>query len=402
MNKIKQTNTHEPFVHIVKRDKLPWWKAWGIRVAAVALSLVLCAIVTKLIVGVSPLDLFSKFTKGFLGSKNASIPYNQQFWLTLQQTAILLCIALAITPAFKMRFWNIGAEGQVMMGCFASAGTMIAIGKMVKGGEAFSYELTFLLMFVAAVLAGAIWAVIPALFKVKWNTNETLFTLMMNYIAIQLTAYFCKEHWSPKNTSNVVQEINTDVFTESGERYGWLPKLFSDSLTQKGSYPWVSEWLIVVITAVIITFLVYVYLKYSKQGYELSVVGESENTARYVGINVSKVVLRTMLISGALCGLVGFLLVSGIQHSISTTIVDGRGFTAIMVSWMSKFNPFVMAAVAFLFVFLDNGASMAASDLGVNESFSDILTALIIFFIIGCEFFINYKVVFRRHSKKEA
>ncbi len=400
MNKQIKSGTHEPFAHIVKREKMPWWKEWGVRLCAIALSLVVCAIVIKLVIGVPPTALFSKFADGLFGRMRSDISQNHQFWLTMGNTSILLLIALAITPAFKMRFWNIGAEGQVLIGSLASAWMMITIGKSINAGGDFPRWLTLVVMLAVAMIAGAIWAVIPALFKIKWSTNETLFTLMMNYIAIQLTAFCCTEFWSKKNTSN-----NVGVINSSGEAagYGWLPTPFADVL------PKISEWLIIILVAVVVSFLMYIYLKYSKQGYELSVVGESENTARYVGINVPKVVLRTMLISGALCGVVGFLLVSGDQQSISTTIVDGRGFTAIMVSWISKFNPFAMAAVAFMFVFLEHGAAQIASEplpngqrLSGAEEFSSILTAIIIFFIIGCEFFINYKVVFRKFSKKGA
>jgi simple sugar transport system permease protein len=146
--------------------------------------------------------------------------------------------------------------------------------------------------------------------------------------------------------------------------------------------------------------MVYIYLKYSKQGYEISVVGESENTAKYIGINVKKVIIRTLIISGALCGIAGLLLVGGTDHTISTTTAGGRGFTAIMVSWLAKFNPIVMILTSFIIVFLERGAEQVSSQFRISSSISDIVTGIILFFIIGCEFFLQYKIVFSKHRKE--
>ena len=150
----------------------------------------------------------------------------------------------------------------------------------------------------------------------------------------------------------------------------------------------------------VLTFVMYAYLKYSKQGYEISVVGESENTARYAGINVRRVTVRTMLISGAVCGLMGLMLTAGTDHTLTTTIVGGRGFTAVMVSWLAKFNPIAMVFTSLLLVVLSRGASEISSTFALNHSFSDILTGIILFFIIGCEFFLTYKISLRKGEKE--
>ena len=142
----------------------------------------------------------------------------------------------------------------------------------------------------------------------------------------------------------------------------------------------------------ILTVAMFIYLKYSKQGYEIAVVGESDNTARYAGINVSKVMMRTMAISGAICGIAGFILVSGSGHTISTSTANGRGFTAIIVAWMAKFNTFVMILIAFGLVFMEKGATQIASQYGLNENASSIMLGIILFFLLGAEFFINYKI----------
>ena len=145
----------------------------------------------------------------------------------------------------------------------------------------------------------------------------------------------------------------------------------------------------------------FIYMNYSKHGYEITVVGESVRTAQYAGIKVEKVIIRTMILSGALCGLTGFLLVSGTDHTLTTTITGGRGFTAVMVAWLAKFNPIWMILTSFLLVFLDKGAGEISTNFGLNRSFSDILTGVILFFIIGSEFFINYRMSFRHSAKKE-
>ena len=232
----------------------------------------------------------------------------------------------------------------------------------------------------AALVAGGIWGLLPAFFKAKWNTNETLFTLMMNYVATQLVAYFIIVWESPKGSGKV------GIINQSTEA-GWLPQI--------GGY----KYLLTILVVAVLTVLVYVYLNYSKHGYEISVVGESERTARYVGIKVGKVIVRTMLLSGALCGIAGFLAVSGASHTISTSTAGGRGFTAIIVSWLSKFNTFSMILVSFFLVFMQKGAGQIASQFNLNENASDIITGIILFFILGCEFFINYKVGFRSGKK---
>ena len=141
-------------------------------------------------------------------------------------------------------------------------------------------------------------------------------------------------------------------------------------------------------------------MNYSKQGYELTVVGESSATARYVGIKINRVIIRTMMISGALCGITGFLLVSGTDHTLTTTLIGGRGFTGVMVAWLARFNPFVMVATTFLLVFLNGGSAEISTLFGLNQSFGDIITGIILFFILGCDFFLNYKIT-RSGSRKE-
>ena len=359
----------EPFFHVVKRDALPWYQSIGIRIAAIVLALILCAIITTITTGINPIQVYQSIFIGAFGT-------TRKTWITLQNVSILLLISLALTPAFKMKFWNIGGEGQVLIGGLAAAACMICLDDKLPN------VLVMVCMVIASLAAGIVWALIPAFFKAKWNTNETLSTLMMNYIATQLVAFFTIV-WEVPKGSGKIGIINQD------SNIGWLPQIFG------------SKYLLSILVAVIITVFMYIYLNYSKQGYEISVVGESENTAKYVGIKVGKVIIRTMMLSGAICGLVGLLLVGSINHTVTTTIAGGQGFTAVLVSWMSKFNPLTMVLSSFLIIFMDRGASEISTTFGLNHSYSDILTGIILFFIIGCEFFISYKLQFRKKTEKE-
>ncbi len=363
-----EAKTKEPLFHIAKRDSIVWWRAWLIRAAAVAIALVVSGLVAFLLTGENPVRLYATMLSGAFGT-------SRRIWGLAQNLAMLLCVSVAVTPAFKMRFWNIGAEGQVLAGGLATAACMIFLGDKLPNG------LLLAVMVLASIAAGAVWALIPAFFRAHWQTNETLFTLMMNYIAIQLVSYFTYRHSVPKG-SGQIGVINRATHA------GWLPTI--------GRY----DYLLNILIVLALTAVMYIYLKYSKHGYEIAVVGESENTARYIGIQVKKVVQRTMLISGAICGIAGLLLVSGTDHTISRDTAAGRGFTAIMVSWLAKFNPFYMILTSFLIVFLEKGATEISTAFGLNDSFSEIITGIIIFFIIGCEFFIQYTVKFREKEAK--
>lgn len=352
--------------HISKRDALPLPKALLIRGGILLLALVFCGLITTLLTGQDPIAVYGTILKGAFGT-------SRKIWVTGQNVAVLLGISLAVTPAFKMRFWNIGAEGQTLIGCLATTTCMILLGGKV------SNFLLIVISLAAALLAGAVWGFLPAFFKARWNTNETLFTLMMNYVATSIVACM----------TNIMRGQASSLGTlNKATKAGWFPVIMGQRYT------------INIIVVIVLTFVMYAYLRFSKQGYEISVVGESENTARYAGINVRRVTVRTMLISGAICGLCGFLIVAGKDQTISTASANGRGFTAIIVAWLAKFNTFYMALISFLLVFLERGASEIASAYSLNEYAADIITGIILFFILGSEFFINYRVIPRGAHKE--
>lgn len=360
--KTHEKSVREPLFHIVKRDTLPWSRAMAIRVIAVLAALVLCSLLSVLLIDADPLEFITTMIEGNFGS-------SRRIWKFAKDAAVLLCISLAITPAFRMRFWNIGAEGQTLVGALAAVAVAFYLG------ESLPLALLLPLMLIAAVLAGAIFGGLPAIFRAKWNTNETLFTLMMNYVATGLVAFFLMI-WTPSGSS-VLGALPV----------GHLPVV-------------VHEYFLLIVAVLVLTVAVYIYLHYTKQGYEISVVGESENTARYIGIGVGKVVIRTMIVSGAICGLAGFLIVAALDHSITTTTVGGLGFTAIMVSWLAKFHPLVMIGTAAFVTFLDQGAAQITTNFKIDSAFPDMVVGIVLFFIIGCEFFIGYQLRFREKAKK--
>ncbi len=372
----KKNKAHEPLFHIVKRDSIGVGKAVLIRAVSVLLAALACGIFIN---GVSGYNIFETYGYMFGGVFRNSITVNR----LLKDTSMLLMFAVALAPVFKMRFWNIGAQGQVL------SGGLIAATWLFYLGDDLSNPVLLPAMIISAMLIGGVWAVMPAFFKVKFGTNETLFTLMMNYIAIQLVK-FANDIWKGANSAlGIISRENGSVGPLFGNSYGWI-----------------------YIIAAVTVILMYVYMNKTKHGYEISVVGETINTARYAGINEAAVIMRTVFISGAICGLIGFLYVSNLSHTISEQTGGSYGFTAITVAWLAKFNPIFMALISLLLSFVSSGSTeISNKNQNLNASVSDVNIAIFLFFILGCEFFINFSIVpsgklksliFRRADKKEA
>lgn len=363
MTKTNTVEKREPFVRIVKRTSNS--SLHKIAVYAIA-TVVAFALIFLLSLGVTGESIGNIGTYMWEGAFGTSFAVNE----TLKNVMILLGISLALAPAFKLKFWNIGAQGQVLLGALFSAIVVKYLGGVVEDW------LLVILMIIVSLIGGALWALIPALFKVKTGANETLFTLMMNYIGIQLVLCFV-DWWKGKNTS-------LGTFS-----YGFLPKVFGN------------EYGFTFLVIGILTVLLFFYMSKTKHGYEISVVGESLNTARYAGMNTSKIILRTLAISGAICGFVGFLYVGNV-HTLSTAADGGYGFTAIIVSWGAHFNPFAMALVSFAIIFLERGASGIVDKCNnLNAHLSYIYVGIFLFCLIACDFFLNYKLVFATPKKKE-
>ena len=358
----------EPLIRVAKRDGMPLYQNILIRAVAIVLAMLLVVLFVHFTAGISAGTTISYMWEGVFGN---SIYLRD----TVFYTAKLLCIAVALAPAFKMRFWNCGAEGQVLAGGLATAVVMVYCGNLPA-------PLLYLVMFISALALAAIWGILPAVFKAKMGVNETLFTLMMNYVAIKLVDFFYNK-W--KGSASSLGKLN------KGTKAGYLPALFGSE----------NFWLLLAV--VILTIAVYFYLSKTKHGYEIAVVGESQRTAEYAGINVKTVTIRTMMISGIICGICGFMTVAGHDHSISSsTTAGGYGFTAIIVAWLAKFNTGFMVLISLFVIFLERGTSHIADKCsGFDASASKIVIGLVLFFVIGSEFFINYKINLRSKHDKE-
>ena len=355
-----------PLIRLAKRDGMDSKKALAIRVASVFVALIIGSI-PILATGVNPVQAYGVIIKGSLGSAI----YIKQ---TVKKMIPLLCCALAIAPCFKMRFWNIGAEGQLTAGAIACSAIAIWFGK-----SSLPSFVILVMMFLASALIGGIWGVIPGFFKAKYNTNETLFTLMMNYIAIGFAAWLQGGPWEGRKGTQIVPMFDKKTY---------LPEVFGVHC----------GWIIVLLLAV----FMHIYMTKTKHGYEIAVIGDSENTARYAGMNVGRIMIRTMFLSGAISGIAGFLIVAGANHTLTSVVADGNGFTAITVSWLSQLNAFVMIGISALLAVISKGSKTLNQKLGVPASVADIVSGVLLFCMLGCEFFINYKIILRKKASKEA
>ena len=230
---------------------------------------------------------------------------------------------------------------------------------------------------VFALIVGGLWALIPAFFKAKWNTNETLFTLMMNYIIIGVVKWLQGGPWeAPPSGSQMIAQFagNAKLPSVLGVHCGWIIVL-------------------------VLTVLMFIYMRYTKHGYEIAVIGDSSNTARYAGMNVGRIMMRTMFLSGSISGLVGFIIVSGANHTLYDGVAGGVGFTAISVAWLAQLNPFAMIIIASMLAVLTKGSQTLNTRMQVPSTIADILTGFILLCMLGCEFFINYKISIRREKE---
>lgn len=367
---IKEKKTREPLFHITKNDALPAWKTLVIRVAAIFVALVIIGVLSVVLIKQNPFKIYGiLFSGAFL-----------DVWTTLQNTAILLIFGLIAIPAFRMKFWNMGANGQVLVGCLAAIACMkFLTGKLPN-------VVIMLLMIVTSILASVIWSVIPAFFKAKFNTNETLFTLMMNYIAIALVD-FCVVWWNTDPQTGKLRQTVLGV-VNLFKHEAWFPNIGN-------------KYVLTILVSLILTAILYVYIRYTKHGFEVGLVGESVNTARYAGINVSKVIVRTLVLSGVIAGIMGVLYAGAIEHTV-TPSVGGKGFTAILVAWLANFDPLVMLPTSFFVVYLNSGAEQLNTrfQLGSND-YANIIVGIVFFCVIASEFFVRYKIHLNQHLQKK-
>ncbi|MBR5192756.1 MAG: ABC transporter permease [Clostridia bacterium] len=359
-----KTIAKEPLFHVSKRTETSTLRQILTRVIAILSGLILGGLICLVVYGKSPIDFIKYIFEG-------NFSPTTRIWELLKGTALLLGVCLALIPSFKMKFWNLGGNGQILISALATTACMFYWGGKIPDG------LLWAIMTVVAILAGVIWAVIPAIFKAFFNTNESLFTLMMNYIATGLVAFAIKE-WGGTNSSGTLNPLKEGV----------LPVLGNDAV-------------LTILVVALLTIFVTIYMKYSKHGFEISVVGDSENTARYVGINVKKVIIRTLALSGALCGIIGLLLAGALNHNVSTSSANNMGFTAIIAVWIANMSPLLTIASSFGIMFLTYGLGRVQQSFNItNDAVLNMIVGLMYLIVIGCVFFTTYKITFNKKQKQ--
>jgi len=357
--------------HIVKRDNCSLWKKCGFYLAAVVLALLLgAALLTAL--GVNPAAYYTRmFTMGTVGNKIA-----YKVWINYLKDFVPLALtSVALSLAFKMRFWNIGGEGQFILGAISAAFVAFKLGPVLPNAA------TLVLMCLAAMVVAGLYGLFVAALKVKFGTNETLMTLMLNYIALYILIFLGED----KGEWNFFLDPNSlrPVFAS-------FSKLVSfPSVPMAGKF----SLNVCVIFTFLIGILVYIYLKYTKQGYEIAVVGDSAGTARYAGMKVNAIVLRTVFLSAALIGLAAAFKV-GTAGILSTAITDDVGWTGIIVAWLSQLNTVVIFVVSALICVLHYGSTVAAATFSqVDSSFANMLQGVILFLVLAADFYTRFRIV---------
>ena len=363
-------------IHIVKRENCPFWKKAAFYAAAILAALLIGAIII-LAVGEDPVAYYTRmFTLGTIGNRIAYrniINYLRDF-------VPLVLTSLALSLAFKMRFWNIGGEGQFIMGAIGATAVAIKLGSVLP-----SFMVLLLMCIVAMLLAG-LYGLLVAVLKVKFGTNETLLTLMLNYVALYLLTYLM-ETKAPWN------------FFLQPEALRPVPQKHPEA-SMFPTIPLVGkfELNVCVIFVFLIGAIIYLYLKKTKQGYEINVVGDSANTARYAGMKVNKIVLRTVFLSACLIGLAAAFKM-GTVGTLSTTITNDVGWTAIIVAWLSQLNTWAIFAVSALINVLHFGSDVAATTFKqIDANFANMLQGFVLFLVLAADFMIRFKFV---RTKKE-
>lgn len=357
--------------HVVKRENCPLIKKCGFYLAAVVLALLMGALLL-LALGVDPIAYYTRmFTMGTIGNKIAYKTYINY----LKEFVPLALTSVALSLAFKMRFWNIGGEGQFILGAISAATVAFKLGPILPNG------ITLLVMCLAAMVVAGLYGLGVAALKVKFGTNETLMTLMLNYVAVYILNYIgeTKADWN--------------FFLQADSQRPVFEKFAS--IVSFPSIPMGKNFTlnVCVILTLLIGVIVFVYLKYTKHGFEINVVGDSAGTARYAGMKVNSIVLRTVFLSAALIGLAAAFKV-GTAGVLSTSITDDVGWTGVIVAWLSQLNTGAIFVVSALISVLNFGSVQAATTFAqVDSSFANMLQGVILFLVLAADFFIRFRIV---------
>lgn len=352
-------------IRIVKRQEPLGWGSCFVLVTAITVSLLLGAVIL-LIGGTPPLEGIVTLFSGAFGSRYAFED------ALIKATPIFLC-SLGVAIAFRLQVWNIGAEGQYAFG--AVGATWIALS--------FPQAPAWLLlpgMAAAAFVAGGLWGFIPAFFRQRLRTNEIIATLMMNYIAILFLDYLVYGIWKDPASYGFPM---TPVFSEQAVVGRIGTSNFSWGL----------------IHCLVLGLLVWVFMRFTRLGYEIKAGGDNARAARYAGIPYDRLVMLVMVLSGALAGWAGFLEASSTINRLQPSIMAGYGYTAIVVAWLARLNPFAIGVAAFLLAGLRVGVEGLQLDLQVPAAFGGMIEGLILLTVLAGGLFTRYRLDWKRSAR---
>ena len=349
-------------VRVVKRQEPLGWGSCLVLFAAIGVSLLLSSVVL-FIGGTPPVEGLATLFKGAFGSRYALED------ALVKATPIFLC-SLGVALAFRLQVWNIGAEGQFALGAVGATWMALAFP------EAPAW-VVLPLMIAMAMACGGVWGLIPAVLRQKLKTNEIIVTLMMNYIAILVLDYLVYGIWKDPTSFGFPM---TAEFSEAAI----VGKIGSSNFS----------WGLV--HCVILGLILWVFLSYSRIGFEIKASGDNVRAARYAGIPYDRLVMLVMLLSGALAGWAGFLEAYSTINRLQPTIMAGYGYTAIVVAWLARLNPFYIAIASFMLAGLRVGVEGLQLDLQVPAAFGGIVEGLILLTVLAGGLFSSYRIVLNR------
>ncbi len=350
---------------IEPRLEVPRWMPTVSVIAAIILALLIGAIPLAY-AGLDPLQAYQRMIESGFSLTPFVISD------TLVKATPLILAGLGVAIAFRMRLWNIGAEGQLFIGAWATAG--VALFWLPPETPK---PLMLAAMTVAGIVAGGLWGFIPGFLKAKLGVNEIISSLMLTYVAFEFNNYFVYGPWAAGGFG----------LTAPFPRTAWYPRLtdYGDAFPiLRGMTAHMG-----IIYGIIAAVALFVVFKYSKWGYELKVIGDNPEAARYAGMNLSRNIILTMVVSGALAGLAGSAEVGGVVHRLQENFSPGYGFTAIIVAWLARLNPLAIIVVGYLF-----GGLLVGGDAIQPAGIPLMIQGIMLFCVISADTLTRYRIRF--------
>ena len=351
-------------IKLVKRDK----ESLAARIAVPMVSILLALLfgwIFLAVFGYQPEQIYIKMVYHSLGSKYALSE-------TVVKAIPLMVTSLGISVAFRMKLWNIGAEGQIYMGAFAASGIALACGNWPAW-------ILIPFMMLAAFIIGGLWGSIPGTLKAFGQVNETITSLLLNYVAIAWVGYLVFGPWKDPKAAGF-------PFAPRVSESASLPTFFGTRIH------------LGILVALMLCGLLFMLFKYSKLGYEIKVIGESRIAAKYAGIKDKRNIVLVMFLSAGIAGIAGMLEVCGVTHRLQQGLSPGYGYTAIIIAWLARLNPFNILLVAFLMAALLVGGFGVQSS-GVPLANVTVIQGAILLFLLAGDIFTKYRIEIVRTRK---